>query len=192
MATRNAGNGAGARSERVFVLPAVVLGVGLGGLLDGIVIHQILQWHHMTSAVDPPTTLDALHRNTLADGAFHLAAWIATVAGVFLLWRGCAISGRRPGAGVLGGGMLVGFASFNLVEGVVDHLVLGLHHVRDGPDAAAYDVGFLVLSALVFVAGSWLLVRALRRGRADGRVVRGGRADGPANRDAGDDANARP
>jgi uncharacterized membrane protein len=25
----------------------VLLGLGLGGFVDGIVLHQILQWHHM-------------------------------------------------------------------------------------------------------------------------------------------------
>jgi len=25
----------------------ILLGIGLGGFVDGIVLHQILQWHHM-------------------------------------------------------------------------------------------------------------------------------------------------
>ncbi len=28
-------------------LPGLLLGIGLGGFVDGIVLHQILQWHHM-------------------------------------------------------------------------------------------------------------------------------------------------
>jgi uncharacterized membrane protein len=28
-------------------LPAFLMGIGLGGFIDGIVLHQILQWHHM-------------------------------------------------------------------------------------------------------------------------------------------------
>jgi uncharacterized membrane protein len=145
-----------------FVLPAIVLGVGLGGMLDGIVLHQVLQWHHMTSAVDPPTTVEALHRNTLADGLFHVAAWLATLAGVVLLWRAGGIADGRPRRGVLVGGLLVGFSAFNIVEGVVDHLVLGVHHVRDGPDPFALDAAFLLVSALLFVVGSAVLRRALR------------------------------
>lgn len=38
-------------------VPGVLLGVGLGGFVDGILLHQILQWHHMVSNVVPPTTL---------------------------------------------------------------------------------------------------------------------------------------
>ena len=34
--------------RRAFPLsPGVVLGIGLGGFVDGIVLHQILRWHHM-------------------------------------------------------------------------------------------------------------------------------------------------
>ena len=149
-------------SLRPFVLPAVVLGVGLGGLLDGLLLHQVLQWHHMVSAVDPPSSVEALERNTLGDGLFHAFAWLATVAGVFLLWRANGIAHRGAPTTLLVGGLLVGVGAFNLVEGVVDHFVLGLHHVRDGPDAFAYDAAFLVVSALVFVAGSALLRRSLR------------------------------
>jgi uncharacterized membrane protein len=30
----------------------VWLGIGLGGFVDGIVLHQILQWHHMSTAAE--------------------------------------------------------------------------------------------------------------------------------------------
>jgi len=159
-------------APRPFVLPAVVLGIGLGALLDGIVLHQMLQWHHVTSAVDPPTSVDALERNTLADGAFHAAAWLATIAGVLLLWRAVGIARGRPAWGVLIGGLLVGFAAFNLVEGVVNHLLLGVHHVRDGEDAFLYDAGFLLASAVVFVVGSAVLRRGIGNHRPQVRVGR--------------------
>ena len=38
--------------------PGILLGIGLGGFVDGIVLHQILQWHHMLSSEgDYPPTL---------------------------------------------------------------------------------------------------------------------------------------
>ncbi|MFW5469913.1 DUF2243 domain-containing protein [Knoellia sp. CPCC 206435] len=55
-------------------------------------------------------------------------------------------------------------------RGVVDHLLLGVHHVRDdlgGP--LAWDLGFLALGA-VQLAGGWLLHERGRR--AMGRSVR--------------------
>lgn len=148
---------------RPFVLPTVVLGIGLGGFVDGIVLHQILQWHHMASAVEPPTSVAALELNTLMDGFFHAATWVVTVAGIFLLWRAIDIARGRPPGRLLLGGLLVGWAIFNLVEGVIDHHLLAIHHVREGPDAALYDAGFLVVSALLFVVGSLILRREVGR-----------------------------
>ena len=29
----------------------ILLGVGLGGFFDGIVLHQLLQWHHMITNI---------------------------------------------------------------------------------------------------------------------------------------------
>ena len=56
-------------------LPGLLLGVGLGGFVDGIVLHQILQWHHLLTSEGsyPATTVAGLEANTLADGLFHAA-----------------------------------------------------------------------------------------------------------------------
>ena len=63
----------------------VVLGIGLGGFVDGIALHQIAQWHNMGSAILPPTTMAAMSRNMTWDGLFHAATWIVTLIGVFML-----------------------------------------------------------------------------------------------------------
>ena len=66
----------------------VLLGLGLGGFFDGIVLHQILQWHHMvTSAGHPADTLANLELNTTLDGLFHAATWLFTLAGLIIFWR---------------------------------------------------------------------------------------------------------
>lgn len=147
-------------SHKQVIWAGLLLGIGLGGFFDGIVLHQILQWHHMVSTPNPPTTLEALQANTLGDGLFHAATWIVTVAGVFVLM---ASNGARHADGAtrtLVGGMLIGWGGFNLVEGLIDHHILGLHHVRPGPDAALYDIGFLAWGALMLVAGMVLVRRA--------------------------------
>ena len=146
--------------------PTFLLGVGLGGFVDGIVLHQILQWHHLVSHVEglSPETVEGLRANTLADGAFHLFAWACVVAGAalaLLAWqqRQMATSWRFHI-----GLVLVGWGVFNLVEGIVNHHVLGIHHVRDdlgGP--LSWDLGFLAISVLLVVVG-WLLYRAGQAG----------------------------
>ena len=43
----------------------ILLGVGIGGFFDGIVFHQVLQWHHLvTSAGHPPDSVENLKLNT--------------------------------------------------------------------------------------------------------------------------------
>jgi uncharacterized membrane protein len=53
--------------------PSFLLGVGLGpgGFLDGIVLHQVLQRHHMLTGDGGGEA--GLEANTLVDGFFHLA-----------------------------------------------------------------------------------------------------------------------
>ena len=143
------------------VLPAVVLGIGLGAFVDGIVLHQVLGWHHMLSNVHPPTTIDSLNFNVVWDGLFHVAAWIATAAGVLLLWR-AGLADRVPRARRFAGGLLLGFAGFNLVEGAVNHHLLKLHNVREVADPMPWNIGFLMASALLLSIG---LVLARRRTR---------------------------
>jgi uncharacterized membrane protein len=147
--------------------PGILLGIGLGGFLDGIVLHQILQWHHMlTSAGYPPDSLRNLTINMLFDGLFHAVTWIATAVGLFLLHRavrrGFAWSGYR-----LLGGMAIGWGAFNLVEGVVDHHLLGLHHVKENAvNPLLWDLGFLALGAVLVVVGMTLSRWGIGRGAA--------------------------
>jgi uncharacterized membrane protein len=144
------------RGSPAFVAAGIMLGIGLGGFLDGIVLHQILRWHHMLSSTEtyPATTMEGLEANMIADGLFHLATWVATVAGVLLLWRALRHGVPDRSGRKLTGWALAGWGLFNLVEGLIDHQVLGIHHVREGADAMSmYDIGFLAFGAALVVAG---------------------------------------
>jgi len=146
--------------------PAVLLGLGLGGFVDGILLHQILRWHHMVSSVRGAD----LTANLVADGLFHAATWLAVVAGLFWMWDRWRLVAAAPPWTMLVGGLLLGFGAFNLVEGTVDHHLLAVHHVRYGPGQTAYDVGFLLSGVVLMLAGG-LLYRAGRRAAAS-RPVR--------------------
>ncbi|GAB1511277.1 hypothetical protein JCM33774_33190 [Actinophytocola sp. KF-1] len=69
-------------------LPGTILGIGLGGFVDGILLHQLLQWHHVLSSVDgySPDTLPGLRMNTVGDGLFHTVTWLAVLVGLGLLY----------------------------------------------------------------------------------------------------------
>ena len=141
--------------------PGILLGTGLGGFLDGIVLHQILQWHQMLSTTQRwgETTVENMQVNMVADGLFHLVTWAFVAVGVALLWRA-----TREGAGQrnwrsLFGWILFGWGVFNVVEGVINHHLLEIHRVH--PEAAnplVWDVGFLAFGVVLLVAG-WLIQR---------------------------------
>ncbi|MBA4138341.1 MAG: DUF2243 domain-containing protein [Opitutus sp.] len=135
----------------------VVIGLGLGGFFDGIVFHQILGWHHLvcTTETCQPATIEALKLQNTQDGYFHLGVWLMTLVGVALLFRAMRGAPLRRGA-ALAGPMLAGWGLFNLVEGLIDHQLLGLHHVRPGhPHEFWWDLGFLASgAALVMIGGA--------------------------------------
>jgi uncharacterized membrane protein len=143
---------------RRLTLAGLLLGLGLGGFVDGIVLHQILQWHHMLTdygshASFPATTVPSLEDNSLWDGLFHLSTWVFVVVGLFALWRALS-GGHRVTWRSLVGLLLTGWGIFNLVEGVVDHHILTIHHVRDDvADPLWWDLGFLAFGALLVVVG---------------------------------------
>lgn len=134
-----------------------LLGMGLGGFLDGIALHQILQWHNMLSSKVPPTDLVSVKYNMFWDGLFHAATWLMTVAGIALLWRADRWSASYATTPTFGGSLLLGWGLFNLVEGLIDHQLLGVHHVHPGSDELAWDLGFLLLGALLCAAGGSLI-----------------------------------
>jgi len=141
-----------------------LLGLGLGGFLDGIVLHQILQWHHMVSHVPgyPVTTVAGLEMNTVADGFFHLATWFLVLAGSVVAVASSQKGRLAPSWSFHFGLVLAGWGVFNVVEGLVNHHLLGVHHVRDDLGAPlSWDIGFLVLGGLLIVGGLLLHRRGL-------------------------------
>jgi uncharacterized membrane protein len=140
--------------------PGILLGLGLGGFADGIVLHQILHWHNMVSARIPPATVDTVQHNMRWDGFFHAGVWSLTLLGVYGLLRDSRRGATLPGAGAFTGQLLLGWGVFNLVEGLIDHHLLGLHHVRDLPaHVPLYDWLFLLIGGLGLMAGGYLLSR---------------------------------
>jgi uncharacterized membrane protein len=143
----------------------ILFGLGLGGFLDGVVFHQVLQWHHMLSTWYPINSVENLELNTFWDGIFHSTTYVFVVAGLFILWRRAHRRHLYWSSKLLVGTMLIGFGAFNVVEGLVDHQLLGVHHVNElvALDKRIYwDMGFLVWGAAMFVIG-WMLNRSGRQ-----------------------------
>ena len=144
----------------------ILFGLGLGGFFDGIVLHQILQWHHMlTSAGYPPTSVENLEINTLWDGLFHAATYVFVALGLVVLWRASRRTPHPVVEQAPGGQLLIGFGIFNLVEGIVDHHLLGIHHVNETVPREQWiywDLGFLAWGAAMLLGG-WFILQVGRR-----------------------------
>ena len=159
-----------AGERRTIVGPGVLLGLGLGGFLDGIVLHQLLQWHHLISSTDRGRmdTVAGLEANTLADGLFHAGTWILTAAGVWWLWR----NGSRRRVTVdrqLAAWMLIGWGVFNVLDEIVFHALADLHHIREGANELEYDLGFAAFGVALIAAGSMLARSPVSRRRSEPR-----------------------
>lgn len=142
----------------------IVLGGGMGGFLDGIVLHQILQVHNMVSAQVPPDTMANMRQGMVADGLFHVVTWLATLVGIALLWR--AMNRRSdvtPSGTAFAGYLLAGWGWFNLVEGIVNHHILGLHHVIERLGVSAWDWLFLASGVVLIAIGHTIGRKAQRR-----------------------------
>lgn len=140
-------------------LAAGLLGVALGGFFDGILLHQILQWHHLLSGLDGEPFGD-LRVQVLADGIFHLAMYGLAAVGLILLWR-ARDAADAPGAGRrLGIGLLLGFAAWHGLDAVAAHWLIGLHRIRmDSPQPLLWDIGWLIAFGLMPALAAVMLRR---------------------------------
>jgi uncharacterized membrane protein len=87
-----------------------------------------------------------------------LVLFAVTALGLAMLWRAVtrrdvALSGRT-----LFGAMMFGWGLFNLVEGVLDHHVLHIHHVVERLGVSVWDWTFLGVGGVgLIVAGRALI-----------------------------------
>lgn len=154
-------------TRKPLIAAGILMGAGLGGFIDGIFLHQILQWHNMLSARIPPNDLVSAKINMAWDGYFHAAVWVMTAIGLAMLWgAGCRRDVPWSGKTFLGS-LILGWGLFNLIEGLIDHHALGIHHVNEYAAVPLYwDLAFLAFGGILMSLIGWLLIRAGRNDRA--------------------------
>lgn len=97
--------------------------------------------------------------------------YIFIVAGLAILWRESRRRHIRWSRKLLTGTLLIGFGAFNVIEGLIDHQLLGIHHANETVAREYWiywDAGFLLWGAAMVIVGWWLL----RRGGAETLAVR--------------------
>ena len=153
------------RDRRPLIASATLLGIGLGGFVDGILFHQLLQFHNMLSGAEyypktglPPETIVVnMEINMFWDGLFHVLTWLMTVAGLAMLWRAGQRANVPWSTKTLIGGLSLGWGLFNLVEGVIDHHILHIHHVTETPNHLTWDISFLASGIVLILSGLYLI-----------------------------------
>lgn len=164
MADATVGHGKLGFSRR-FAWAGLALGFGLGGFFDGILLHQVLQWHHLLSGVDEAR--QDIRLLILTDGLFHVLMYVITGLGLWLLW---STRGEFPGAGAdrrLLANALIGFGAWHILDSILSHWLLGIHRVRmDTDNPLLWDLAWFGVFGLVPLAIGWVLHR---RAAANGR-----------------------
>jgi len=158
-----------AGAERRQHVGAVMIGIALAGFFDGILLHQVLQWHHLLSLVQGDALRD-IRTQILADGLFHVLMYVLAGIGLWLLWRGRAATIRPGTDAALLASFFLGFGAWQFLDVILFHWILGIHRIRvDVPNPLAWDIGWLVLFGVPTVAfGLWLLAKT-RKGPPERR-----------------------
>ena len=135
------------------IAAGILMGIGMGGFIDGILFHQILQLHSMLSGKLPQDNIINIKVSMVWDGLFHALTWVTIAVAVKLLWE----AAKNPDVSWSGrtywGALLAGWGIFNLVEGIIDHHILGIHHVVELYGLSVYDYLFLASGVLFLITG---------------------------------------
>jgi uncharacterized membrane protein len=140
------------KENKNLYLSGFILGLGILGAVDGIVFHQLLQWHHLVDHPNHPFEI-------FSDGIFNTLVAVLLVSGgikIFLDFRKNQLSNNSR---VFFGALLTGGGAFNLLEGLINHHLLKIHHVKPGdPYELLYDLAFLLVGAILVMMG-WRITR---------------------------------
>ncbi|MDB5966251.1 MAG: hypothetical protein JWQ72_2751 [Polaromonas sp.] len=150
--------------SHTFLWSGLLLGIGLSGFFDGILLHQVLQWHHLLSNVRRAPWQD-LRMQLMADGLFHMLMYAITVAGLALLWKARRELALDRAGRALFAFTLLGFGAWNVIDVVGFHWVAGIHRIRlDTDDPLLWDLLWLI----IFGAAVLALAYAVHRGKGTG------------------------
>lgn len=148
----------------------LLIGFALGGFFDGILLHQILQWHHLLSGLSSSVASD-LPFQLLADGLFHLLMYVIAVLGGMVLLR--HRSPEETSGSVLRP-VLFGFGAWHLLDAFISHWVLGIHRIRMDSDLPiVWDLAWLVIFGIAPIVIGLMLPKGGRPSRGFGCVTLG-------------------
>lgn len=125
-----------------------LLGFALSGFFDGILLHQVLQWHHLLLGLQSAPFND-IRIQILADGVFHALMYVIALAGLCSWWRSRVLIAQSSGVTLLADA-LIGFGVWHLADALISHWILGIHRIRmDVPDPLTWDLLWMGVFGIV-------------------------------------------
>lgn len=135
------------QAARRLMAIGLLMGVGVAGTLDEVILHQLLQWHNFYVHTTQ-------YWRIFIDGLFHLFSSLMLSSSALLLFLHRRQLSALHNALALLAGVLMGAGSFNLYDGIVQHKLLNLHPVREGVEnILPYDLVYNAIALLLLVAG---------------------------------------
>ena len=149
-----------------------LLGFGLGGFFDGILLHQVLQWHHLLSGLEGEAFRD-IRVQILADGIFHALMYVIAAVGLWWLWRARPEFGAHNADRLLFANLLIGFGVWHVVDTIFSHWITQIHRIRmDSDNPLVWDLVWLVAFGIIPL----LVGIMMRPGGGTAGLVRGSTA----------------
>jgi uncharacterized membrane protein len=149
----------GVAFSKTFQWSGYLLGFALGGFFDGILLHQVLQWHHLLSGLEGEAFRD-LRVQILADGLFHAKMYVIAVVGLGLLWRAQREFVAPPASRLLLANALIGFGVWHVADAILSHWLLGIHRIRmEAENLLLWDLIWFFVFGVAFIAAGWLVRR---------------------------------
>src|SRR5690625_4204146 len=140
MTRKNASQSAGNK----ILLSGVLIGIGTMALIDEIIFHQLLQWHHFFD-------FNTMQFGIFSDGLLNAFALFSIVAGIFLFAHVTKIytySILRWWSGIF-----IGLGAFQLIDATINHKLFGIHQIRYGVDILPYYIAWNTSAVLLPLIG---------------------------------------
>lgn len=157
------------RQGRRLAWSGYALGFALSGFFDGILLHQVLQWHHLLSGVE--AARQDIRVLILTDGLFHLLMYVVALTGLVWLWQSRRDLSHRDDRFVVSRA-LVGFGAWHVLDAVLSHWILGIHRIRmDTENPLLWDLLWLAAFGIVPLLCGLSLRRPRRSAANNGLMI---------------------
>lgn len=134
-----------------------LLGIAIGGFFDGILLHQILQWHHLLSGLEGGRFGD-IRFQIMADGLFHALMYVIGGVGLWLLWRNRDVCVWSRSDRFLAANALIGFGAWHVFDSIASHWLLGIHRIRmDSEIPLFWDLLWFFVFGIAFILAGFRL-----------------------------------